>query len=145
MYQLPEPQVVYNKQFIKKFAKENEDLEKCTKKWSNNEERIKKDKNSMYATGSLSSPFCYAAAMLCRLFGKPAIKKFSSKWLPLLDVAVNATIMNWAKILSHNLATAILEYIRKRNIASRVYPPFFVSAYVMDVVCFVSKFLVMGW
>lgn len=34
MYHLPEPQVVYNRQFIEKFAKENEDLAECTKHWS---------------------------------------------------------------------------------------------------------------
>lgn len=117
----------------------------CTKNWSNNEERIKKDKNGMYATDSLSSPFCYAAAILCRLFGKPDINKFSSEWLPLVDAVVNATIMNWAQILSDNLATAILEYRIKRSIASRVYPPFFMSAYDMDAICFGSKFPIMGW
>lgn len=99
----------------------------------------------MYATSSLSSPFCYVIAMLCRLFGKPNINKFSSYWLPLVDAVVNATIMNWAQILSDNLATAILEYRRKRSIALRVYPPFFMSAYVMDAICFGFKFPIMGW
>lgn len=31
MYHLPELQASYNKQFVEKFAKENEDLAKCTK------------------------------------------------------------------------------------------------------------------
>lgn len=30
MYPLPEPQVIYNRQFVEKFAKENEDLVDCT-------------------------------------------------------------------------------------------------------------------
>lgn len=64
----------------------------------------------MYHTGSLSSPYYFAVAMLCRLYGKPNIKTFSSEWLPLLDVATNATIMDWAKILSDNLASAIWNY-----------------------------------
>lgn len=99
----------------------------------------------MYATGSLCSPYCFSIAMLCRLFGKPDINKFSSEWLPLADAATNATIMNWAQILSNNLDAAILEYRRKRSIASRVYPPFFLSAYVMDAICFVPEFPIMGW
>jgi len=41
--------------FVEKFSKENEDLAECTKHWSN-KEILKKDKNGMYATGSLSSP-----------------------------------------------------------------------------------------
>ena len=99
----------------------------------------------MYTTGSLSSPFCFAAAMLCILIGKPDITKFSLELLPLIDAAVNAKIINWAQILSDNLATKILEYKRKRRIASRVYPPFFMSAYVLDAIYFGSKFPLMGW
>jgi len=95
MYHLPEPQTIYNKQFDEKFFKENKDLVECTNNWSNNEERLKKDKNSMYMTGSLSSPFWLAVAMLYGLFGKPYRTKFLSEWLTLVDATVNATIMNW--------------------------------------------------
>jgi len=110
MYHLPKPQASYKKQFMEKFAKENEDLADCTKSWSTQEEPLKKDKNVMYATGSLCSPYCFTAAILCRLFGKRDINKFSSKWLPLLDAATNGTIMDWAQILLDNLASAILNY-----------------------------------
>lgn len=115
MYHLPEPQASYNKQFMEKFAKENEDLAECTKNGSAKEEPLKKDKNGMYAIGSLSSPYCFAAAMLSRLFENPDINRFSSEWLPLLDAATNATIMDWAMILSDNLASAILHYQTKRS------------------------------
>lgn len=102
----------------------------------------------MYATGSICSPYYFAATMLCRLFGKPDINKFLLERLPLVNVAINATIMNWVQILSDNLATAILEYRRKGSIASRVYPPFFFSSYVMDAICFFLNFLLWdgsGW
>ena len=89
---------------------------------------MKKDKHGMYSTGSLTSPYCFAAAMLCRLFGKPDINKFSSEWLPLLNAAVNATIVDWAKILSDNLATAIFNYRSKWTVSQRIYPPFYLSA-----------------
>jgi len=120
MYHLPEPQVTYNKQFMEKFGKENEDLAECTKEWSAREEPLKKDKHGMYSTSSLSSSYCFAATMLCRLFGKPDVNKFSSEWLPLLDAATNATIVDWAKILSDNLATAIWNYRSKRTTTQRI-------------------------
>lgn len=63
MYHLPEPQVAYNAQFVKKFAAENPDLLETTKDWSRKEEPLKKDKNGMYSIGSLTSPYCFAAAM----------------------------------------------------------------------------------
>ena len=50
IYHLPEPQASYNKQFVEKFTKENEDFADCTKNWSTKEEPLKKDKNGMYAT-----------------------------------------------------------------------------------------------
>ena len=103
MYHLPEPQAIYNRKFVEKFAKENEDLAECMKNWSNNEERLKKDKNRMYTTGSLSSPFCFATTMLCRLFGKPDNTKFSSEWLPL----INAIVRNWAQSC---LITQLLQF-----------------------------------
>jgi len=96
MYHLPEPQAIYNRQSVEKFTKENEDQVECMKNWSNNEERLKKDKNGMYTTDSLSAPFYFSTAMLCRLFGKPDNTKFLLEWLPLIDAAVNTTIMNWA-------------------------------------------------
>ncbi len=64
MYHLPEPQVTYNKQFIEKFVKENEDLPECTKDWSRRDEPLKKDKHGTYSTGSLTSLYCFAATML---------------------------------------------------------------------------------
>lgn len=99
----------------------------------------------MYSTGSLTSLYLFAAAMLCRLFGMPDINKFSSEWLSLLDSATNATIMDLAKILFDNLVTAIVNYRSKRTISHRIYPPFYLFSYVMDAICYVSKFPLMGW
>ena len=86
MYHLPELQATYYAQFIKKFVAENPNLSETTKDWSRKDELLKKDKNGMYSTGSLTSPYCFAVAMLCRLFGMPDINKFSSEWLPLINV-----------------------------------------------------------
>ena len=79
---------------MEKFAKENVNLEECTKEWSRRDEPLKKDKHGMYSTGSFTSPYCFSAAMLCRLFGKPDINNFLPEWLPLLNATVNATIVN---------------------------------------------------
>ena len=117
----------------------------CIKNWSTKEEPLKKDKHGMYSTGSLSSPYCFATTMLCRLFGRPDINKFSSEWLPLLDAATNATIMDWAQILFDNLASVMWNYWSKRTTSQRIYPPFFLVAYVMDAIYFVSRFPLMGW
>lgn len=99
----------------------------------------------MYSTTSISPPYSFVATMLCRLFSKPDNTKFSLELLPLIEADVNTTIMNWAQILFDNLAKAITKYRRNRSPSSRVYTPFFMSAYVMDTIYFGSKFLVLGW
>lgn len=99
----------------------------------------------MYSTSSLSSLYCFAAVMLCRQFIKLDINKFSSEWLPLLDSTTNTTLMDWAQILSNNLAFAIWNYQTKRCFSQRFYPPFFLATYVMDAISFISKFPLMGW
>ena len=53
--------------------------------------------------------------------------------------------MNWSNILSDNLAIDIREYRRNRIVSTRVIPPFYMSAYVMDAICFCSHFPNMGW
>ena len=108
MCHLPEPQTTYNTQFVRKFAAENPNLAETTKEWTRREEPLKKDKNGMHSTGSLTSPYCFAAAMLCRLFGMPDINKFSSEWLPVIDAATNADLVDWAKIFSDNLYTVVM-------------------------------------
>lgn len=99
----------------------------------------------MYSTTSISRPHSFTIAMLCRLFSKPDRTKFSSEWLPLIHAIVSATIMDYTQILLDNLAKAMIEYIRKRISSLRAFPPFFVSAIVMDAIYFSSKFPNMGW
>jgi len=99
----------------------------------------------LFAEGTLSCiTHIFAVAMLCRMFGKLDNTKFSPEWLSLIDATVNLTIMNWAQILFDNLAKAIIDYKSKRSIFSMVYRPFFMSPYVMDAICFGSKFPIMG-
>lgn len=102
---------------------------------------MKKDKHGMYRTSSRTSPYCFATAMLYRLFGMPDIKQISPEWLPLLDAAMNATILDWAKILPDNLVTTIVNYWSKRTISQRIYPPFYLFVYVKDAYVMLLSFL----
>jgi len=99
----------------------------------------------MYLITSLSAPYNIAAMMMCRIFRKADSTKFSIEWLPLIDAVVSATIMNWSQILFDNLAMVISKYRQKRSVSSIIFPPFYMSAYVMDAICFFSQFPNMGW
>ena len=98
----------------------------------------------MYAIASFTKPYNYAAAMLCRLYGLPNNTKFSIEWIPLIDACVSSHIMNWPSILSDNLATTITKYRKKKVSSSDNLPPFYFSAYIMDVIYFCTTFPTMG-
>jgi len=109
------------------------------------EKKFKYDKMSMYLVDSLENPYNYATSMLCRLYGLPNNTKFSIEWIPLINASVNSHIMNWHTILFDNPATAISEYCQKRSTSIGNLPPFYFSAYIMDVIYFYTKFPIRGW
>jgi len=53
--------------------------------------------------------------------------------------------MDWGTILSNNFALQIQEYRQNWYVTYRTIPPFFMSAYIMDAVCFTTSFPTMGW
>ena len=99
----------------------------------------------MYTVTSLATPYLYIAVMLCRLFGYVDATKFSVEWVCLIDATSNSIIMDWATILSNNLAHHIIEYRKNHFVTTKTIPPFFMFAYIMDVVCFIFPFPIMGW
>lgn len=107
MYHLPNPQDIYERSFLAKFAKQNEEPFKMIKGWRDIENKLKYDKMGMYPIASLANPHNYATSMLCILYGFPNNAKLSIEWVPLIDACVNSHIMNWATLLSDNLTTAI--------------------------------------
>lgn len=145
MYHIPDPRDIYDKSYLVNFAKKNEEPLKMI--WGQRvlENKFKYDKTGMYPIASLADPYNYAYSMLCRLFRLPNNTKFSIEWIPLIDACVNSHIMNWATILSDNLATTIFEYHDKRSSSTENLPPFYFSAYTMDAICFCTKFPIMGW
>ena len=94
----------------------------------------------MYSIESLASPYCYAADMMCRLFGIVNSEKFSIEMVPLIEVVVNSYIMDWPTILSDKMASKILDYRKNRFVTTRIIPQFFMSAYIIDTICFNSEF-----
>lgn len=99
----------------------------------------------MYSVDSLASLYCYAAAMVCRLFGSPNYARFSIEMVPLIEAAVNSFIMDWETILSNKMASQILDYRGNIFVTTQVVPPFYMNAYIMDTIYFNSAFPILGW
>lgn len=83
--------------------------------------------------------------MSCRLYAYPNVSKFPNSWADLIDGASESYIFNWATILSNNLTKLILAFCTSRSMSENKIPPFYMSAYIMDCLCFFVDFPAMGW
>ena len=97
----------------------------------------------MYSVESLAPPYCYAAAMMCRLFGNDNSTRFSIQMVPLIHAAINSEIMDWSVILSDKIANRILEYRKDKDTGNTNH--FHFCAYILDALCLNSKFPILGW
>jgi len=145
MYHLTQPEKHYNKAFLEAFAKENPIESEPIRQWMHFPTKHKHESSGVYSVDSLASPYCYAGAMMCRLFGVHDYSKFSIEMVPLMEAAINGFIMDWETILSDKLANKILDYRKSRVVSTRVTPPFYMSAYIMDTICFNSEYPILGW
>lgn len=95
MYHLPEPEKKYNKDFLKKFADENEIESTPIRRWRKNPAKHKHESSSKYSVDSLASPYCYARAMMCRIWGLHNSSKFDIEMVPLMEAATSSYVMDW--------------------------------------------------
>jgi hypothetical protein len=116
MYHLPKPEKIYNSAFLEKFASENEIESEPIKDWRQNPNKHKHESSGKYSVDSLCSPYCYAGIMMCRLWGLHDSAIFTIEMVPLMEAAVNNTIMDWATILSDKLALAVSDFRNKTRV-----------------------------
>lgn len=144
MYHFPAPEKKYNKSFLEKFRNENDNETEPTRDWRQKSTKHKHELSGKYSIDSLCSPYCYAAVMMCRLWGLHDSSSFTIEMVPLTETTCNSDIMDWGNILSHKLATTVLEFRNKSRVTERFIPPFYYSAYILDTLCFNSEFPVLG-
>jgi hypothetical protein len=149
MYKLsPNPKYNYNDAFMLDFEqKECIQYDKSyldiIRSWWGHPEKFRADAHGMYATTSLAVHMIYVAMMLCRLLEKNIPTHFPVKWVSIIHEVAEDYTFNWAKMLSDNLAKEITKY---KMVKSKGKPtPFYMSAYVMDDICFMTPFPLMNW
>jgi hypothetical protein len=100
--------------------------------------KIQGDAHGMYATTSLDDYMLYIAMMLCRMFGKKNPTHLSVEWVAIMNEVTVVYTFNWDKILSDNLAKEITEYQSSKSKGKLA--SFYMSAYIMDFICFMTPF-----
>jgi hypothetical protein len=113
------------------------------KEWVRDKNKFRADANGIYATASLNDYMRYLVMMLCRLYGKKDSNHFSAEWTPLLEEVSEGNSFNWHKILSDNITTEVTNYKTAREKGQFV--AFYMSAYIMDAICFRTPFPLMSW
>jgi hypothetical protein len=113
------------------------------KEWARDKNKFRADAQGIYATASLNDYMRYLAMMLCRLYGKKDSNHFSAEWTPLLEEVSEGRSFNWHKILSDNITSEISKYQTARSKGQTV--AFYMSAYIIDAICFRTPFPLMNW
>lgn len=145
MYHLPLPKKHYKKAFLEAFAKENNLESDPFRHWRHFRNKHKHESSGKYYVDSLASPYCYVGDMMCRLWGQHDSTKFTIDIVPLMEVAIQGYVMDWENILYDRIATEILEFRRKTYATSQNISRFYYSAYILDIICFNSKYPVLRW
>jgi hypothetical protein len=149
MYQLsPTPNFTYNAKFLEGFKRKEceqygRKLSILIKDWISHPANFRADSNGIYSISSLEPQFRYIAMMTYRLYGKEDTTHFFLPWVPLIHTVTEGFSFDWAKLLSDSLTSQIIEYRVQK--ASGKATLFFMSAYIMDTICFMTPFPLMIW
>jgi hypothetical protein len=113
------------------------------KEWVRDKNSFRANAQGIYATASLNDYMRYLAMMLCRLYGKRDSNHFYAEWTPLLEEVSEGRSFNWHKIMSDNIASEVIKYQTARSKGQIV--AFYMSAYIIDAICFRTPFPLMNW
>jgi hypothetical protein len=137
---------IYNENFLVDFNKKECDqyeknLPDLIKDRYSCLEKFRADSHGTYPVVALEPHIMYITMMMCRLYGKENTARFFLPWVPIIHTVAEGYSFDWAKILSDSLVQEITIY---HSLRAKGQPAqFFMSAYIMDVVCFMMPFLLM--
>jgi hypothetical protein len=149
MYKLsPNYKHTFNDEFLAEFQRKEcievgHTYPDMIKGWTRSEVKFRADSHGIYAIASLNEYMVYVAMMLCKLFGRKDPCHFHADWVPFLEEVSEGNNFNWHKILSDNLTQEILNYKAAKSKGQPV--SFYMSAYIMDAICFMTPFPLMNW
>jgi hypothetical protein len=149
MYKLsPNYRHTYNTEFVAAFQRKEcveggQTYLDMIRGWARDENNFRANEHGIYATSSLNEYMVYLAMMLCRLFGRKDPFHFNADWTPFLEEVSEGRSFNWHKILSDNISSEVINYKIARSKGQLV--AFYMSAYIMDAICFMTPFPLMNW
>ena len=99
--------------------------------------------NKQYPIVLFKEPYKLLAVMLCRFYGVNNFQYFRLEWTPLAYyIETTCKVFNWKEIFSITFKDVILQ--AQKNLSTKK-PSFYLSSYIMDVVCASLSFPAMNW
>jgi hypothetical protein len=148
MYKLSsKPKYTYNSLFILNFedgecTTYDRNINNIMKHWWGNPSKFKFDTHGVYSTTSCDSHIMCISMILCRMFIRFFFSHFTIEWVPIIHKVVEGYTFDWGKMLSENLAKEIVQY--KMLKSKGEHAPFYMSAFIMDAICFRTPFPLMN-
>jgi hypothetical protein len=149
MYKLPTTSdFTYGAEFLDEFKQKecvqyDKTMSSLIKDWVSRSAKFRADNHGIYSIASLEPQYKYVAMMTCRLYGREDTSHFFLPWVPLIFRVAEGCSFDWVKMLSDSLTSRVTEYRAQKE--SGKIASFFMSAYIMDVVCFLTPFPLMSW
>jgi hypothetical protein len=85
----------------------------------------------------------YIAMILCILFGRKIPIHFLVEWVTIIHELAEGFTFKWDKIVSYNLTKEIVKYQMEKSKDQPAY--FYMHAYVMDTIYYMTYFSLMNW
>jgi hypothetical protein len=106
------------------------------KYWVSHPVKLRADSHGIYSIASLEPQYKYVAMMTCILYRREDTSHFFLPWMPLKKEA--------EKLLSSDSLTSRVTEYRAQKERGKI-ASFFMFAYIMDVVFFLTPFPLMSW
>jgi hypothetical protein len=113
------------------------------KDWVSHPAKFRADSNGIYSIDSMEPQFKYITMMTCILYGREDTTHFFLQWVPLIHTVVEGCSFDWDKLSFDSLTIQVTEYRAHKERGNNA--SFFMSAYIMDTVCFLTPFPLMSW
>ena len=142
IYALKITQQLLTQDFIKAFAQKYEH-DVLIKTWMEDPNNFILKPNRKYPICVLRLPYNLLEVMLCRFYGVDNCSYFEIEWDPLAHhITTTGQVFNWAHIFLITLQDALAQ--EQNSLATR-NPKFYLSAYLMNIMCTSFAYHSMDW
>jgi len=132
IYFLPKPEIIADLSFVNAFNAEHSDENDWLQEWWHDEDEFKPSTHRTCRIQDFAARYRPVAMMFCRLTGNKNCNLFRKEWIPLMHAVVEeGKILNWASLLAESMIKALKTHLEAPEAAK---PPFFMAAYLLDMV-----------